>query len=62
MGAVAVGLAQGKVLMDTATYFDFFASTDRLLTLIAVGFGTFLTTYVLFTLVLPVLSHSRVSV
>lgn len=44
MGAVAVGLAQGKVLMDTATYFDYFSGTDKLVTLIGVGLGSFLTT------------------
>lgn len=44
MGAVAVGIAQGKILMDTATYYDYFSGSDRLITLIGVGLGTFLTT------------------
>ena len=46
MGAVAVGIAQGKILMDTATYYDFFSGSDRLISLIGVGIGTFLTTQV----------------
>lgn len=43
MGAVAVGLAEGKVLMDIATYFDYFVGTDKIWTLIGVGIGAFLT-------------------
>ena len=44
MGAVVVGLLEGKILMDTATYFDYFAGTDQLWALIGVGLATCLTT------------------
>lgn len=29
MGAAAVGLITGKILMDTGRYFDYFGSTDK---------------------------------
>lgn len=43
MGAVAVGLVEGKILMDTASYYDYFSGSDKLWSLIGVGLGSFLT-------------------